>query len=476
MNSIILKNVSVKRGSDNLLNNIDFTLNSGEHLAIIGPSGSGKSLLAMALKGQILHTGTIEYRKNNELTKPKIAYITSTYTLKNKSNVSDFYYQQRFNTSDAEDSATLTDELLKKGDTESVNKWLDRFQLTHRAQAPLIQLSNGELKKMQLISHLLSNPEILILDKVFTGLDIPSRKELHTVINQLADENVRIILITNHHNIPECITHFAEMSNGGITEYNSINQLNIAETQQTDFNKPLPVIKNPSVDEVLIRMENVTIQYNNNIILNNINWQVNPGECWQIKGHNGAGKSTLLSLINGDNPQAYSQQIYLFGKKRGSGESIWDIKKKIGFVSPELYNFFDRNTTVEQAIGSGFFDTIGLFRKLNEQQTLKVKEWLSFFSLESKATKLLSFLSNGEQRLVLIARALIKDPVMLALDEPCQGLDDSQITTITHLLEQIHQSSNISMLFISHYDSEVPSCVKHILELNKGVPTISKRK
>lgn len=192
---------------------------------------------------------------------------------------------------------------------------------------------------MQLISHLLSNPEILILDKVFTGLDILSRKELHTVINQLALENVKIILITDHHNIPECITHFAEMSNGGITAYNSINQLNIAETQQTDFNKPLPVIKNPSVDEVLIRMENVTIQYNNNIILNNINWQVNPGECWQIKGHNGAGKSTLLSLINGDNPQAYAQQIYLFGKKRGSGESIWDIKKKIGFVSPELYNF-----------------------------------------------------------------------------------------------------------------------------------------
>ncbi|AJW61644.1 putative ABC transporter ATP-binding protein YlmA [Elizabethkingia miricola] len=476
MNSIILKNVSVKRGNDSLLNDIDFTLNSGEHLAILGPSGSGKSLLAMALKGQILHTGTIEYRKNNELTKPKIAYITSTYALKNKSNLSDFYYQQRFNTSDAEDLATLTDELLKKGDTESVNNWLDRFQLTHRAQAPLIQLSNGELKKMQLISHLLSNPEILILDKVFTGLDALSRKELHTIINQLAIENVKIILITDHHNIPECITHFAEMSDGGIIEYNSINRLSFTETQQTEFNKSLPIIQNPPVDTPLIRMENVTIQYNNNIILNNINWQVNPGECWQIKGHNGAGKSTLLSLINGDNPQAYSQQIYLFGKKRGSGESIWDIKKKIGFVSPELYNFFDRNTTVEQAIGSGFFDTIGLFRKLNEQQILKVKEWLSFFSLEGKATKLLSFLSSGEQRLVLIARALIKDPVMLALDEPCQGLDDSQITTITHLLEQIHQSSNISMLFISHYDNEVPSCVKHILELNKGVPTISERK
>ncbi|OBS12170.1 ABC transporter [Elizabethkingia miricola] len=476
MNSITLKNVSVKRGSDNLLNNISFTLNPGEHLAILGPGGSGKSLLAKALKGQLLHTGTIEYRRNNELKKPNIAYITTTYALKNKSNVSDFYYQQRFNTSDAEDSATLTDELLKKGNIESVNNWLGRFQLTHRAQAPLIQLSNGELKKMQLISHLLGNPEILILDKVFTGLDTQSRKELHAIINQLADENVRIILITDHHNIPDCITHFAEMSDGNITEYNTINQLSFTEIHQTGFDKPIPVINSSSIDSPLIRMENVTIQYNNNIILNNINWQVNPGECWQIKGHNGAGKSTLLSLINGDNPQAYSQQIYLFGKKRGSGESIWDIKKKIGFVSPELYNFFDRNTTVEQAIGSGFFDTIGLFRKLNEQQALKVKEWLSFFSLEDKATKLLSFLFGGEQRLVLIARALIKDPVMLALDEPFQGLDDSQISTIINLLEQIHQNSDISMLFISHYDDEIPSCVKHILELNKGVPTISERK
>ncbi|KAF5278170.1 hypothetical protein FQR65_LT15796 [Abscondita terminalis] len=212
------------------------------------------------------------------------------------------------------------------------------------------------------------------------------------------------------------------MSNGGITAYNSINQLNIAETQQTDFNKPLPVIKNPSVDEVLIRMENV-----------------NPGECWQIKGHNGAGKSTLLSLINGDNPQAYAQQIYLFGKKRGSGESIWDIKKKIGFVSPELYNFFDCNTTVEQAIGSGFFDSIASFHWKEKQQNYCL------------------FYRNGEQRLVIWdCESAYKDPVMLALDEPFQGLDDSQITTITHLLEQIHQNSNISMLLISHYDSETP--------------------
>ena len=476
MNNITLKNVSVKRGNNYLLDDISFTLNPGEHLAIIGPSGSGKSLLAQVLKGQLLHTGILEYHKNDQPVKPDIAYITASYALKNKSNTSDFYYQQRFNTSDAEDSETLINELLKKGAETAVHEWLKRFQLAHRANAPLIQLSNGELKKMQVISYLLKNPDVLILDKVFTGLDSQSRIEFHTVLNELAAEGVNIILITDHHNIPSCITHFAEMSEGKMANYNTINKLSFSETHQNHFNEQLPVLKKATSDVPLIRMENVTIQYNQNIILNNINWQVNQGDCWQIKGHNGAGKSTLLSLINGDNPQAYSQQIYLFGKKRGSGESIWDIKSRIGFVSPELHNFFDRGTTVEQAVGSGFFDTIGLFRKLNEAQISKVQEWLNFFSLGNKTGKLLSSLSSGEQRLILIARALIKDPLILALDEPCQGLDDDQIRIIIQVLEQIHRETNISLLFISHYDDEVPSCVKHILELNKGVPTITERK
>lgn len=474
--SIILNNVTVQQAGKLLLNNISFILNAGEHLALFGASGSGKTLLAKALKGELFHAGTIAYQRNNEPAKPVVAYVPATHPLKNKSNVADFYYQQRFNTCDAEDAATLTEELLKKGSPESISSWLEQFQLTHRAQTPLIQLSNGELKKMQLISHLLSNPDILILDKVFTGLDVKSRKVLHRVLNQLAANGITLILITDSHELPASITHFAEMAGGAVINYAPVEKLGFMESMQVQqLDAPLPALKKAYHIGPLITMKEVSIRYGSNIILNNINWQVNNGECWQIKGHNGAGKSTLLSLINGDNPQAYSQQIYLFGKKRGSGESIWDIKSRIGFVSPELQNFFDRSTSIAQAVGSGFFDTIGLFRKLNETQTAKVNEWLSFFALKDKANRPLASLSSGEQRLVLIARALIKGPLLLALDEPCQGLDDQQAKMVVQLLERIHRETGMTLLFISHYDDEVPPCVKHVLELNKGVPSVYKK-
>jgi len=474
---IIVKNLTITRENINLLNDINFNLGYKEDLVILGSSGSGKSLLAKAMKGQLFHTGYIEYYRNGIAIKPNIAYITPVHTIKNKSNISDFYYQQRFNTCDSEDANSLLDELLKYGDLKEIIYWINRFQLSHRTKTTLIQLSNGELKKMQLISHLLKKPDILILDKAFTGLDIKSRKELNSIIDKLALDGVKIILITDYQNIPSCITNFAELYNGSLINYDNIDKIQTKYqfSKNKYFNDNLPEIAKVDTKVPLIKMSNVNIRYGENIILSNINWQVNAGECWQIKGANGAGKSTLLSLINGDNPQAYSQDIHLFGKKRGSGESIWDIKKKIGFISPELHNFFDSSTSVEQAIGSGFFDTIGLFRKLNILQQNKVKQWLKFFSLHDKSQRLLSSLSSGEMRLVLIARALIKDPLILALDEAFQGLDNEQIKLLIILLEKIHSETNISLLFISHYDDEVPNCVKKILELEKGTAKIIDR-
>jgi len=475
--NIVVKNLTITRENNNLLYDINFNLGYKENLAILGPSGSGKSLLAKAIKGQLLHTGSIEFFRNDAIIKPSIAYITPTYILKNRSNLHNFYYQQRFNTCDSEDANNLLDELLKYGKLNEIDYWIDKFKLSHRINAPLIQLSNGELKKMQLISHLLKKPEILILDKVFTGLDKKSRKELSLIIDDLSLKGVKIILITDNKNIPSCITTFAEMNNGKLINYETIEKIEdkLYFTKNKYFSLNLPKIAKVYTDVPLIKMINVSIRYGENTILNNINWQVNSGECWHIKGSNGAGKSTLLSLINGDNPQAYSQNIYLFGKKRGSGESIWDIKKKIGFVSPELHNFFDSSTSIEQAIASGFFDTIGLFRKLDNQKKNKVNQWLKFFSLEDKSQRLLSSLSSGEMRLVLIARALIKDPIILALDEAFQGLDNEQIKSLIELLNRIHSETKTSLLFISHYDEEIPSCVKKILELNKGIPTITER-
>jgi len=403
--------------------------------------------------------------------------VAEDHTIKNLSNLNNFYYQQRFNSCDAEDSKTLQQELEGKGGAADIEYWLQKFQLTHRRNAPIIQLSNGELKKTQIIKHLLKKPDVLVLDKVFTGLDVQSRKSLHHVLNKLAQDGVTIILTTDTHELPDCITHFAEMGQGKLLNFGAIDTLGFLNVPENEkFSGHLPAMARAYHVGPLINLKGVNIKYGSKQILENIHWQVSPGECWLIKGHNGAGKSTLLSLINADNPQAYSQPVYLFGRKRGSGESIWDIKKKIGFVSPELVKFFDKRITVLQTIASGFFDTMGLYSRLNESQREKVHEWVSYFSLDEMAHKPLSAISTANQRLVFIARALVKSPLSLALDEPCQGLDDFQTGEIISLLDEIHRQTGVSILFISHYEKDVPNCIKNVMELQNGKSSIYKRK
>jgi molybdate transport system ATP-binding protein len=173
--------------------------------------------------------------------------------------------------------------------------------------------------------------------------------------------------------------------------------------------------------ENAVRMVDVHISYGDKVILDNINWEVKKGECWAVSGHNGSGKSTLLSLINGDNPQAFANQIWLFDKRKGTGESIWDIKKNIGYISPELHHYFDMGTDCLSIVASGLFDTVGLFRKLNEEQVWLTRQWMALLHIQRFEERMFQRLSDSEQRRVLLARALVKNPPMLILDEPCQG-------------------------------------------------------
>jgi molybdate transport system ATP-binding protein len=472
--SIILKNVSAQQYGKAVLDNISFEIASGQHLAIIGESGSGKSSLAKAIAGKLFTKGKIEINYTAHLTlQAKTVLIEATEILKNLSNVSDFYYQQRFNSCDADDALTVEQELATTAGTSTeIETLLDQLNLSHRKQTPLIQLSNGEQKKLQLIKLLVLQPQVLILDNVFIGLDVRSRKELHHIINQQAENGTTIILVTDEREIPSSITHIAELYQGKLAQFGN-REAFVAYHPENNNEETLTATDSlfPGSTEqfdCLVTMKNVTIQYGDTVILHNINWQVKPGEHWLVKGHNGAGKSTLLSLITADNPQAYSQEIYLFDRRRGTGESIWDIKKHIGFVSPELHKFFDLGTSVHNVIGSGFFDTMGLFRQLNRSQEQKINDWISFFGLAGQNNKPLYLLSTGQQRKALLARALIKNPTLLVLDEPCQGLDDHQTKQFLQLIDQICNRSETTLIFVSHYETEIPNCITHKLELQHG--------
>ena len=220
--------------------------------------------------------------------------------------------------------------------------------------------------------------------------------------------------------------------------------------------------------EKALNLRDILVRYGSRTILKDLNWEVKRGEKWALLGENGAGKSTLLSLISGDNPQAYANNITLFDRKRGSGESIWDIKKRIGYVSPEMHLYYLKNVKCLDVVGSGFFDTIGLYRKCNEEQEAVALEWMKSFGIDHiKDTSFLN-ISTGEQRLILLARVFVKNPDLLILDEPLHGLDANNKKHIKSIIEQFCTEEK-SLIYVTHYEDEIPDVVTQRLVLTKRI-------
>ena len=235
-----------------------------------------------------------------------------------------------------------------------------------------------------------------------------------------------------------------------------------------DNSNTLQYFKNQHFEDFvnIVSMRNVNVQYGNVKVLKNLNWTVLKGEKWAVLGPNGAGKSTLLSLITADNPQGYANDYDLFGKKRGSGESIWDIKQKIGYLSPELHNYFPRNYTCFQVVASGLFDRLGIKFKINEDHHQKTLLALQLLNLEHLSLQNFGQISAGQQRLILLSRALVKNPPLLILDEPCQGLDHENMVYFRNTINLICKDSDRTLLYVTHYEEEIPVCVTKRMEMS----------
>ncbi len=467
--------LTVKLNGKTILNQVSFTILPGEQWAVTGPSGSGKTALLKALAGKLHYTGTVTAGDNSTL---KIVLAEQQHHFKNLSNTNNFYYQQRYNSCDAEDAITVEEDLQKvflktKASPDEIVELVNLFDLKKLYTERLIQLSNGENKRLQIVKALLLQPAILLLDNPFTGLDAQSRHTLEDVLSEIAKKGVHIIITVSASHLPRFITNVLSLSPDGsytVSKSSSFNTKAIDEQVITHCQllKELIVNEREATFEMGVSMKNVQIKYNGKKILDTINWEVRKGERWSLSGPNGSGKSTLLSLINADNPQAYANEIYLFDRKRGTGETIWDIKKKIGFVSPELHLYFEKGITCFHVVASGLFDTIGLFRKMNEQQSALVIKWMQALQIETLKNKFLFQLSNSQQRLVLLTRALVKNPPLLILDEPCQGLDDEQVQSFKKLIDEICLTGNKTLIYVSHYADEIPACVTKFIRLENG--------
>ena len=473
--------LTVKQAGQTIISEVSFTIQAGEQWAIVGPSGSGKTTLLKALTGRQHVTGSITLHENNPALSKKVVLVEQQHRFKNLSNTSNFYYQQRFNSQDAEDAITVAEDLQitlskNRASEDYLIELAELFDIKKLYTERLIQLSNGENKRLQIVKALLLQPAFLLLDNPFTGLVVKSRQRLEEVLNEVGKKGIHIIMVTSASHMPFFITHTLSLATNGSYTAEAISPIkwNEAHTKPSTtfcFDHQLLQLltsnsKYPSF-EFAVKMKNVNISYDHKI-LDNINWEVRNGERWSLSGPNGSGKSTLLSLVNADNPQAYANDIYLFDRKRGTGESIWDIKKKTGFVSPELHLYFEKGTNCFDVVASGLFDTIGLFRKINEQQSTLVTKWMQLLKIEHLRKKFLNQLSNSEQRLVLLARALVKNPPLLILDEPCQGLDEEQTTMFKEIINEICITGNKTLIYVTHYSHEIPECVTKFIKLENG--------
>lgn len=489
---LTLHDVHVRNNSCTIFQHLSFGIKADENWALVGESGSGKSALLQTIAGNLAISGGKivyhfydEYRQNQadaSFTHQKMmALVSSKHHFRNLANTKDFYYQQRYNAADSEDAPTVGIYLRQIKTNTMVNQFwtfeqtIFQLKLEPLLDKQLIKLSNGETKRLLIAAALLKHPSLLLLDNPLAGLDVQTRAEFDDLISIIIASGITIIMATSPNEIPDAITNIAILHQQKIEKTVLKEAFSSDEIVQQKVSVDLDELKSllgqkPDASfSTIISMKNVNVRYGEKQVLNNINWQVLPGEKWALLGPNGSGKSTLLSLINGDNPQAYANEIVLFDRKRGTGESIWDIKKKIGFVSPELHQYFPTESSCLQTIESGFYDTLGLFRPSNPKKAAIAFRWMKLLQIEENAEKPFKQVTASIQRLCLLARALVKNPPLLIFDEPCQGLDEQQQNHLKSLLELICNNSNTTLIYVTHYQQEIPNVVDKVLRLEKKV-------
>ena len=418
-----------------------------------------------------------------------------------------YFLQQRWNQMEIDEETPTVGSRLEEayqlaGTDTPERRQLQRhiYQLFHMEgllDKYVILLSSGELRKFKLAASLFSAPRVLIMDNPFIGLDAETRDQLKELLTTLSrDGQLQIILVLSKSDeIPDFITHVIEVRDRCVlpktTRTGYINSrlpfparvlseedrqsiINLPEKDNGAYktygtygaykaNRP----HEPHKPHEVIAFRHVSIRYGERTILSDLDWRVMNGERWVLSGQNGSGKSTLLSLVCADNPQGYACDISLFGNRRGSGESIWEIKRHIGYVSPEMHRSYQRDIPALRIVASGLKDSVGLYVQSTEQEREVCRWWMRIFGIGHLADRSFLKMSSGEQRLVLLARAFVKDPDLLILDEPLHGLDNVNRRLVKDVIEAFCERKDKTLIFVSHYKEERPACIDHEIYLKR---------
>ncbi|WP_399425903.1 molybdate ABC transporter ATP-binding protein ModF [Vibrio campbellii] len=352
---------------------------------------------------------------------------------------------------------------------------IEDLNLSHLAESGFRVLSTGETRRVMLARALAVKPDLVLLDNPFTGLDVAHRASLATYLQTLSQSVQMLITFSRESDMPDWIERIALFNGGKLDstmdrqswdQHPIIAQIKAQSEKQSE--EMMALIRqhqhSTHFDNPIFALKNGKVEYTEKTIFTDLNWRIDKGQHWQVKGPNGCGKSTLLGLIFGDHPQCYSNDIHIFGKKRGSGETIWEIKQHIGMVSSALHLQYRVNCSALEVILSGFYDSIGLYSQPSKKEINIAKEWLTILHMAQHEKTSFKQLEYGQQRLLLIARAIVKQPTLLILDEPYQGLDYLGRVLVKNTLELIAKENLSQLLYVSHYQEDGLDSIQNYLE------------
>jgi molybdate transport system ATP-binding protein len=500
---INLADITIQIGSGNAFAHTRWAIEKNQHWAIFGPTGAGKSLLVAAIERKVLLVGgqIYFYFDPNEPNGRPYIMPHEVVTLSAETHSAFLtryaaYHQARWQSTEGEDVPNVA-KLLNDSAAGSKRPGTDpasviaMLKIEGLLQRGIHQLSHGESRKVHIARLLLQAPHLLILDDPFVGLDQEARGLMrHAMDVLLAQADPQILILSSRvEEIPQSVDRVlvvqdlrvvAEVSRDELPEVavrleaeakrlpqaGGVQRANAFEKMAEQYAHRLA--RSGVMASALVEMRNVSVTYGTVAVLREIDWRVGQGERWALSGHNGAGKTTLLSLILADNPQAYANEIHLFGRRRGSGESIWEIKQHIGWVSPELHIHYPRAITCREVVSSGFFDSVGLYQRCTPEQLNIADGWMAALGMDALADTQFQAISTGQQRMALLARAMVKEPPLLILDEPCQGLDDTHRRAFTRLLDEVCAHTAVAMVYVTHYQDELPAAITHRLVLGQG--------
>ena len=452
---------------------INISIGKGWQTAIVGSNGSGKTLLVNTMLRQypLMNNREVEY--GTDVTGSDIRNITFRDSY--GSADSTYFYQQRWNMTEMGESAIVRDAFPAIKDPVWKERLYTLFDLPFIWKKQLVTLSSGEMRKYQLARALAVRPRMVIIDSPFIGLDVQTRDMLCRLLETLIhDWNMQIVLVVSRReDIPPFITHIIEVQDRCPSTVMPV------EDYLTRPEKPLPqpILSQDLVDlmhslpetdmesDEIVRCNQVTLQYGSRRILDRLDWTIRKGEHWALLGPNGSGKSALLSMVYADNPQSYACDIALFGRPRGTGESIWEIKKHIGYVSPEMHRSYCRRYPALDIVASGLHDTIGLYKKITDQEREACRVWMNIFGITHLEGRDFLELSSGEQRMILLARAFVKNPTLLILDEPLHGLDRKNRTLVMEIIKAFCAQPQKTLIIVTHYPEELPTTIDHTYTL-----------